>query len=630
MSTERRDGQPNCIVSVSVVTHNQREWILDTLQSVSAQRCSFPIEVVIADDASTDGTREAALEWAAAYDGMCRVLPPAERLGVSANHRRAFAAARGDAIAVIEGDDVWIRSDKLERQYSTLSADPSLAMVASRHVIVDGSGAAGFISPQIEAAAFRSRFTSDDLADSNWFGTFSTSMFRREAVERIRDEVWQAGPYDWLLAMAVTEWGDALLLGEVATAYRQHRGGVWSSESAESRARALRLMIPTYREVLGGRLDSALSRVEWHLDYGIAQMEEAPERDASSRDALGDAFTETFAFPLPHPEPVPELSMVIVVEGRSTPATGVLESLIGPANTRLELIAVSIDDAEAQSTWAPSSDPRIRQFRLPHRTDRISALNLGIQQARSEVVAILDSEDLPDRELIAQQVGQIVSGDADVVVVRPDGVATIDDPHQWQRAVWDTLDENWSRALVRVSSLDGHGLFDPTLGDHCFVDRWSALASRVRIIGADSSWVASSGRRPSDVATAIETLDRVIDRVVEASGLGAFRDLTRPYPADDAVRRECLMIGALLADTSTSSRVRWAVGARRLRRALGSPAHRRVLRIEHQLTEFYLLHVERSVAGSTTRAGAVRVWAEGRSIASRLLRRFRRVMVRGQ
>lgn len=619
MSRERRDAAADVAVTVNVVTHNQREWIHDTLQSVSAQKCSFPIEIVIADDASTDGTREAALEWAANYDGVCRVLPPAERLGVSANHRRAFAAARGDAIAVLEGDDVWIRSDKLERQYLALGADPSLAMVACRHLIVDGTGAAGIVSPLIEATAFRARLTSEDLADSNWFGTFSTTMFRREAVEKIRDAVWEAGPYDWLLAMAVTERGDALLLGEIGTVYRQHRGGVWSSEAAHTRARALRAALPRYREALGGRLDAALSRVEWHLDHGIAHMPESTEDDP----APSSGRSEVFAVPLPQPNTVPELSMVVVIDSPVTSRVG-LEHLLGPVGDPYELIVVSIVDRESPAELFSNPDPRVRQFCVPHQTDRVSALNLGIQQARAEVVAIIDSDRPPERHLLMDQLDRMVSGASDVMVVRPEGVAEVEDPCDWQRALYDSLEKDWSRALVRRAALDEHGLFDPLLGDHCFVDRWSALAAEARIVGSDAA-VASVGERgPSTPVTAVEALDRLVDRVVDSEGLEAFRDLTRPYPADDAVRRECLMIVALLADTSETARVRWTVGARRLRRALASPLHRRVLRTEHQITEYHVHDVERALADQTSGRGLSGIMARGLAVVSRLIHRWGR------
>lgn len=615
---ERVDRDPAWAVSVNVVTHNQRRWIHETLQSVAAQQCSFPFEIVIADDASTDGTREAALEWAATYPGVCRVLPPSDRLGVSANHRRAFAAARGDAIAVIEGDDVWIRSDKLERQYAALAADASLVLVACRHLIVDGTGQAGFLSPLLEAAAFRTRLTSEDLADSNWFGTFSTTMFRASAVQRVDDEVWEAGPYDWLLAMAVTEWGDALLLGEVGTAYRQHHDGVWSSESAHSRARTLRSLLPRYRAVLGGRLDAALSRVEWHLNDGISQMNEvieaAPAPDRPAQD---------FAIPLAQPDVIPCLSMIVVVDSTSTFA-GDLEGLIGNDEEPYEIIIVDIADSPAGADILGGSDPRVRRFRVPHETDRVSALNLGILQARADMVAIMDPGLSTDRRLLIEHLERMVAQEIDVIVALPEGARAVDGKARSQRLFFDSLDEDWSLAIVRVSALMEGGLFDPLLGDHCFVDRWSDLTSRTRTVLTAEAWGASRDQKASRLTTAVEALDRIIDRVVDSTEFDSFRDLMRPYPADDAARRECLMIAALLADTGASAQRRWSAGARRLRRALENPVHRKILRTEHRITEFDLHRVEDALSAPSTGRGGERLLLRSQALVRRVIHRLGR------
>src|SRR4051812_33860573 len=57
-------------VSVCVITHNHAKFIGQCLQSILDQAVSFDFEVIVGDDASTDGTRDIVLDFAARYPGQ--------------------------------------------------------------------------------------------------------------------------------------------------------------------------------------------------------------------------------------------------------------------------------------------------------------------------------------------------------------------------------------------------------------------------------------------------------------------------------------------------------------------------------------------------------------------------------
>lgn len=108
-------------VSVIVPAHNAADALPTALASLAAQR-GVALEVIVVDDASTDGTAAAA-EAFAARDARFRVLLQPFNQGAYAARNRGLAAARGDFITVHDSDD-WSHPDKLAVQAQGLEQHP--------------------------------------------------------------------------------------------------------------------------------------------------------------------------------------------------------------------------------------------------------------------------------------------------------------------------------------------------------------------------------------------------------------------------------------------------------------------------------------------------------------------------
>lgn len=116
-------------VSVILLCYNQRNTVGRAIDSVLAQNVNFPIEIVIGDDASSDGTREVCERYALKYPDIIRLLPAAPNKGVVRNYFEALSVCRGRFIADCAGDDYWIGPDTLRHKYDMLSSDPSAVFV---------------------------------------------------------------------------------------------------------------------------------------------------------------------------------------------------------------------------------------------------------------------------------------------------------------------------------------------------------------------------------------------------------------------------------------------------------------------------------------------------------------------
>jgi glycosyltransferase involved in cell wall biosynthesis len=129
------------LVSVVMLTYNHERYLAEAIEGVVRQATSFPIELLIGEDCSTDGTRAIALEYQRWFPEVIRVIVSERNVGMHPNLRRTIMAARGKYVAFCEGDDFWHRPDKLERQIAVLEGSPDVSIVCSNYQIISDNGA---------------------------------------------------------------------------------------------------------------------------------------------------------------------------------------------------------------------------------------------------------------------------------------------------------------------------------------------------------------------------------------------------------------------------------------------------------------------------------------------------------
>lgn len=114
-------------VSVIILSYNQGKYIRQALEGCVSQKNKFPIEVIIADDCSTDTTLEICKEYESNYP-FVKIAKSDINLGYSKNWERALSLGTGEYIAIFEGDDYWTDNLKLQKQSDYLDANPDCGM----------------------------------------------------------------------------------------------------------------------------------------------------------------------------------------------------------------------------------------------------------------------------------------------------------------------------------------------------------------------------------------------------------------------------------------------------------------------------------------------------------------------
>lgn len=219
------------LVSIVTITYNHEPWISKAIEGVLMQKVGFPIEYIIAEDCSTDGTRKICEQYAQKYPDIIKLLPSDKNYGTVENEHRAFMVAKGKYIATCEGDDYWTDPLKLQKQVEFLEAHPDYSVTFHRYkkyyktTDTYESDGMEFLFPDREVAGVD--VTTEMFLDK-WITQFLTMVYRRESFDL--DIALKYKYYrDSHLTYHLLQNGKCYLFSFIGGVYNITGGGIYSS-----------------------------------------------------------------------------------------------------------------------------------------------------------------------------------------------------------------------------------------------------------------------------------------------------------------------------------------------------------------------------------------------------------------
>jgi glycosyltransferase involved in cell wall biosynthesis len=213
-------------LSVSVVTYQEVAYVGQALESVLAQRTDFPFEVVVGDDASTDGTRELLLELQRRWPDRLRLLLADANYGDRGltNFMATVDACRGEFVAFLDGDDHWTDPEKLQRQVEFLEAHPECALCGHR---VEHRGDDGHRELSRRPARGDRVYPLGELLVENFVHKIST-VARRAAIATLPDwyRTTRVASADWVFNVLVARGGQVGFIDRVMAVHRKRGAGL--------------------------------------------------------------------------------------------------------------------------------------------------------------------------------------------------------------------------------------------------------------------------------------------------------------------------------------------------------------------------------------------------------------------
>ncbi len=214
------------VVSIWCITYNHADFIRDAIEGFLMQETTFPVEIFVHDDASTDGTADIVREYAERYPQLFwTVLQKENQWSKSTGHiLSTLKQQRGEFVAFCEGDDFWTDENKLELQVRFLEENPNYSICFHRVRVLSNTG--NLVDDPLEArfekiqTSYATRF--DLIKHGNFINTAS-AMYRNDELN-YPPEVSRSPVGDYLLHICRSEQGHIHRLNESMAVYRSGVG----------------------------------------------------------------------------------------------------------------------------------------------------------------------------------------------------------------------------------------------------------------------------------------------------------------------------------------------------------------------------------------------------------------------
>lgn len=205
-------------VSVCVVTYNQKSYLRQCLDSLVCQDLNCDYEIIVGDDASTDGTAALVMEYAEKFPNLVIPVLHKKNLGPTKNYISIHSRARGEYVCHMDGDDVAF-PEKLQKQTDLLDKDKTCVLVWHKVNVFNDAGEINkILHNKLNEIVDVSAITKSDFLKYGMLGAHSSTMYRRSAAPNfnlVKGEV-----LDYFLIGLILNFGNACRIEEILGGYR--------------------------------------------------------------------------------------------------------------------------------------------------------------------------------------------------------------------------------------------------------------------------------------------------------------------------------------------------------------------------------------------------------------------------
>ncbi len=279
------------VVTVCCITYNHVKFVRECLDSIVTQETDFAFDILIHDDASTDGTADVVREYINKYPDL--FIPMLEEENQYSRGKRSILIqfmlekARGDYIAVCEGDDFWCDRHKLQKQFESLQKYKNCNMCTHDvEIIYETGNGLGEKIPQrnVPYGEMEGKRLIKYLAyeDTHLFHTSSMFFEKKVIVEELKNMpsfFTATAAEDRTLFLYYASKGNIFYMNDCMSKYRIQTKGSWSKQNMESRQHAFRTdkellqMINDFHAYTKGQFKEEVYAYQTILNFRIFQYE---------------------------------------------------------------------------------------------------------------------------------------------------------------------------------------------------------------------------------------------------------------------------------------------------------------------------------------------------------------------
>lgn len=283
-------------ISVYITSYNQKDYLIEAIESVLAQTLP-PVQIVIVDDCSTDGSQEIIARYAADHPNLIMPIYHARNRGIVQVRLSALSAITGAYVTGLDGDDLFMPT-KLERESQALQQNPAARIAFSNYFYINEAGIRTGVWAEAEKPPQGRIFLQ----------TFARMFPRRNLFrsELVHYDSWKAvGFYDpqlpdlfedYEMRIRLTRCYPAVYCDEPLCAYRIHNKGL-SRRNAAQRYEVLNYIyqktLPLLAEVSSVERQEVQQKLgAWIADFALAAAFQYLEADHTNRSQAWRYYLE--------------------------------------------------------------------------------------------------------------------------------------------------------------------------------------------------------------------------------------------------------------------------------------------------------------------------------------------------
>lgn len=249
------------LLSVCLITYNHVKYIEQAIESVLMQQVSFPWELIIADDFSTDGTRDILLDYKKKYPDFITLILQERNVGAGKNWLDLVNYPNAEFIAYFEGDDYWTDPNKLQKQVDFLEKNPGYSTCFHYTRALNENGV---LDKYYGMHPGRWDFYIEDTFSETSLFHSSSIVYRRAAFKQ-PDWILKVASGDMAQFSILSSAGPLHCIPEVMSIYRKHGSGITETDEVRNNYHQSRMDLLNYLNAFHGyKFDTKARKIISH------------------------------------------------------------------------------------------------------------------------------------------------------------------------------------------------------------------------------------------------------------------------------------------------------------------------------------------------------------------------------
>lgn len=293
------------IVDVNIACYNHENYIGQAIESVLNQKTDFEFRILVGDDASTDKSGQIIKEYENKYPSIIKAFYHEINKGINKSNESnglfLLKHSKAKYIALLDGDDYWIDSTKLQKQIMFLENNNDYAL--SFHnvkVLYEGFPDRTHLFNTGKRKLHKKTFTIYDVMSDLALMHTSSMIFRSKAIKSIPDWFNKIRSADIALFHLIAEHGKIGALTDTMSVYRKNPGSFTEYSVGRLNTKAYIYLYDCLNKHFNHKYDKQFSKLiaQFYLkDCRIALKE---ENVSDAKASLKKALSKSKMYALQH------------------------------------------------------------------------------------------------------------------------------------------------------------------------------------------------------------------------------------------------------------------------------------------------------------------------------------------